>query len=123
MYYHGMFGSLRSSTNASFAASAARRSEAKAGEVERELHILTERLDKLVLINMAMWSLLTESTRLTEEDLQQRVQEIDLQDGVADGKVSKGVRKCGACGRTVSKRHRRCLFCGEEIGGAAFDSV
>ena len=86
--------------------------------------MLSERLEKLVLVNMAMWSLLQEKVGLTEQDLADRVEQIDLADGVADGKVTRTIRQCPNCGRNVSSRHKRCLFCGNDnLGGNALDGV
>ena len=85
---------------------------------------LDERFDKLSLVCLAMWSLLQEKTHLTEEELMERVRAIDLADGVADGKVTRTVRQCTQCGRTMSPRHRKCLYCGaEELKESAFDDV
>ena len=39
---------------------------------------MQERLDTLVLINMAMWSFIRQNSNLTEEDLMDKVREIDL---------------------------------------------
>ena len=109
---------------ASEAESAARKSQTKATEVLRELRVVEERLEKLVLIHMAMWSLMQERTGASEEDLAQRVQEIDLADGVADGKITRTAQKCAQCGRTISRRHRKCLFCGsEDLTAAPFKGV
>ena len=91
------------------------RTEALPAGVACELEMLAERLDKLILINMAMWSLIQEKTGLTEEDLAGRMQEIDLKDGVADAKITRTVKQCGNCGRTISKRHNKCLFCGSQV--------
>lgn len=75
---------------------------------------LEARVNQLTLVNMALWSLLQEKTGLTEEDLLERVREIDLRDGVLDGRVSEDVAQCPECARTLSKRHDRCLYCGYE---------
>jgi len=112
--FYGLYAAGYAHRRASEAESAARKSQAKATEVFRELRVLEERLDKLILVNTALWSLVQERTGLTEDDLVQRVQQIDLQDGVADGKITRMLQKCGRCGRTVSRRHRKCLFCGSE---------
>jgi ribosomal protein S27AE len=85
---------------------------------------LQDRVDRLSLICLAMWSLIEEKTGLTQEDLARRVEEIDLQDGLPDGKVTRTVRKCDRCGRTLSPRHNRCMYCG--AGGASdspFDHI
>jgi hypothetical protein len=85
---------------------------------------LEERLDRLALINMAMWSLIRQHTQLTEEDLIERVQEIDLLDGKADSRVSRQVGRCPACKRVMAQRHTKCLYCGEARPVlTAFDTV
>lgn len=121
--FHGLYN-LESQRRAASATSAARRSETKAGDAQRELRLIAERLDKLVLINMAMWSLVQERTGVSEEDLANRVQEIDLRDGVADGKVTRNVRQCPNCRRTMSRRHNKCLFCGSaNLGKTAMENI
>lgn len=85
---------------------------------------LEDRLDKLALICMAMWSLMRQTTQLTEEDLMQRVKEIDLLDGQADGRITPQVARCPACNRVMSPRHTRCLYCGKDkLQITAFDSI
>jgi hypothetical protein len=75
---------------------------------------LEDRVNRLTLINMALWSLLKERVKLTDEELSQRVQELDLSDGHLDGKVHVTVRVCPQCGRNLSQKHVRCLYCGFE---------
>lgn len=85
---------------------------------------LRARIDKLALINMAMWSLLKEHTPLTENDLLERVKEIDLQDGQLDGKVRTTPQECPECGRKLSQKHQKCLYCGHSVqGNDAFGGV
>lgn len=76
---------------------------------------LRARLDKLALINMALWSLLKEHTPLTEEDLLERVKEIDLSDGQLDRKLNTAPQECPECKRKLSQKHQRCLYCGHEM--------
>ena len=40
--------------------------------------------------------------------------DIDLRDGVEDGKITPNVQDCQACGRTMAPRHKRCMYCGSE---------
>ena len=81
-------------------------------------------LDKLGLVCLAMWSLIEEKTDLTERDLLDRVTELDLRDGVLDGKYTKPPVDCPKCGAKMSRKFNRCLFCGEECtDGSAFDTV
>ncbi len=85
---------------------------------------LEDRLDRLSLICMAMWTLVQAETNLTEEDLLQRVREIDLMDGVADGRITRQVTRCGRCDRPMSSRHTRCIYCGsEQLVATAFDTI
>ena len=85
---------------------------------------LEDRLERLALICMAMWSLVQSATELTEDDLLQAVRDIDLMDGVVDGKITRQVYRCGKCDRPVSSRHTRCIYCGsEQLNASAFDSV
>ena len=85
---------------------------------------LEERLDKPTLINMAVWSLLMEHTPLTEEDLLQRVHDIDMTDGKLDGKVRQQVQECPQCHRILSQKHRKCLYCGYKAkSSGVFDGV
>ncbi|MCE5325340.1 MAG: hypothetical protein LLG01_02890 [Planctomycetaceae bacterium] len=73
---------------------------------------LEDRLDRLTLICMAMWSLLSEKTTLTPADLAQRVKEIDLADGKEDGRLTRTIKTCHKCNRVMSPRHSKCLYCG-----------
>lgn len=103
---------------------AAERSGRTALDAKRGLRHLQDRVDRLTLVNMAMWSLLKDKMGVTEEDLISRMVEIDITDGRADGKVTVGVRKCGKCGRTLSRRHRKCLYCGAaDLRATAFEAT
>jgi ribosomal protein S27AE len=113
---------LERTTGGEIAAAGA--AQARAEQASRNVQQLEDRLDRLTLINMALWSFLKESANLTEEDLMNRVQRIDLSDGVADGKAKRQIAKCPKCDRTMSPRHKRCLYCGaEKLDYTAFDAV
>jgi len=97
----------------------------KATDFQERVRFLEERVDRVVLLNMALWSLLRERARLSDQDLMARMEQIDLQDGVADGKVTRtGPTTCPQCSRTFSPRHRRCLYCGHEAAAQTpFDAM
>lgn len=100
------------------------RQSGQAGVKSDEYLELRARIDKLALINMAMWSLLKQHTPLNEEDLLERVKEIDLQDGQLDGKVRTAPQECPQCGRKLSQKHQKCLYCGYDVQGQdAFGGV
>ena len=80
-YYDSSFRDSVTSSQASSAASEAR----SAG---RNVEYLEERVERLSLVCMAMWSLIQDKTDLTEKDLLNRVEQLDLMDGEADGKAA-----------------------------------
>ena len=115
---------MRAVRTAGEASSTAGKAASKASRTSLRVKELEDRLDKLTLICMGMWSLLAESNKVTEEDLIKRVTQIDLEDGVADGKVTKQVARCDRCDRIMSPRHKRCIYCGtERLTLSAFDKL
>lgn len=72
-----------------------------------------ERLDRSNLVNLAMWELIAERLGLTTEQLRQKVIEIDLRDGLQDGKFSGEAPACGGCGRKMNPNRSHCLNCGD----------
>ena len=96
----------------------------KLADHRANLREFEDRFDQLTLICMAVWSLLEEKIGLTEEDLAARVKEIDLADGKQDGKIRRTIKKCVKCGRTMSPRHNRCLYCGGvDLSQGPFDAA
>ena len=85
---------------------------------------LEGRLESLLLANAAMWSLMRERLGVTDAELIERMRQIDLLDGKADGKMSARVLDCPSCKRTMSTRFRRCVYCGTPVaGGSPFAGV
>jgi len=81
-------------------------------EMRTELRDIREQIGKLALMNQALWELLRERLQLTDDDLAKIAQEIDLRDGVADGKMTEAAVRCPQCGRISNSRHWKCLYCG-----------
>jgi hypothetical protein len=86
--------------------------EAKVGGVVRDMALLRDAVDRLALINRAMWELLSDRAGVSEKELIARIEEIDQRDGEADDKLARNVRQCAQCQRTLHKRHLACLYCG-----------
>lgn len=84
------------------------------GGARRAAEHLEERVDRLVLLCRAMFELIQAQTGLTEKQLSEKILEIDLRDGVADGKMSPTPTRCPKCDAMMSPRFGRCLFCGEQ---------
>lgn len=119
----GMFGytpeshSIASAGNSAAAQSAANRATQSVSQLE-------DRVDRLSLICMAMWSLMRDKTQLTEQDLLDRVKLIDLLDGVEDGKATQTVSQCVKCNRPMHPRHKKCIYCShEKLVQSAFDKL
>ena len=73
------------------------------------------RLDTMALTIMGMWSLMQDRMGVTEAELVERMQQLDLQDGKLDGKVAPTMSsQCRGCRRRMSTRHKRCVYCGGE---------
>ena len=43
------------------------------------------------------------------------VLEIDLSDGILDGRVRRPALECSACNRKIPRRFNRCMYCGVDI--------
>ena len=111
--YHETQGSMAASREAASAKHAASRAE-------QRIRMLEANLAKTLMICESLWELLAEQTGLTEEDLYQKLHDVDLRDGVLDGKNQRSATDCPACGRKVSGRHGSCLYCGEIIDSSVF---
>lgn len=115
MAYHetqASMGAQREAVSAKHAASRA----------EQRIKLLEANLAKSLMICEALWELLAEKTGLTEDDLYNKLHEVDMRDGVLDGKNQRSsATECPSCGRKVSGRHSACLYCGEIIDNSIFN--
>ncbi len=74
-----------------------------------------QRLDRALLTMEAMWTLLRERLQVTDEQLANRIVEVDESDGALDGRVRRPPRSCPHCKKTIPGRFSRCLYCGEAV--------
>jgi hypothetical protein len=79
---------------------------------------LDARVDRLLLVIEAVWSMLKDDGH-TDEELAARIAEIDNSDGVADGRRTAPPATCRSCGSKVMAGIPRCQTCGTETGVAA----
>lgn len=75
---------------------------------------LEERIDQLALIVRGMWALLEEGG-VTAEQLMAKLEELDMTDGVADGKVRPRPVDCPSCDSKVPAGLTKCQYCGADI--------
>ena len=73
---------------------------------------LRAKLDRLELLCAAMGSLLQEHTGITGVQIEERIRELDMQDGRLDGRMPTVAKTCLTCGRAISGDRGWCMYCG-----------
>jgi len=85
-------------------------------DYSRQIRELEHHVQRLQLLNQALWELLQERLDLTDEQLQQKAYDVDVRDGVEDGRMTQSAPlKCPECGRVSASKHWKCLYCGLEF--------
>ena len=110
-----MFWGMSAARSAAASQTAATRASSDARQAQTEVQELEARLDRVMLASEAMWTLLREKMGVTDEELLNRINDIDLSDGKLDGKVRKTAVSCPKCSRTISRRFPQCMYCGQPI--------
>lgn len=100
-------------------AQAARRSATDARIKTDELEA---RCERALLVCEALWTIMRDKLGVSEEELVNRVNEIDLSDGKLDGKVRRAAVQCNKCGKNVARRFQKCIYCGTPIETDPFGS-
>lgn len=118
----GMVGMAYGSAQVASTAAAgdAARAKSKAGLLKCQVRVLEANLAKSMMINEALWELIRDQHGLTEKDLHDKLYEVDMRDGVLDGKHQRTAVKCPNCDHTVSPRHPACIYCGQVIDDSVF---
>ena len=100
------------------ASNEAGRASNQASRTGLELEEPKRRVDSLegvALTCQALWEVLRDELGIPESRMIAKMEEIDLRDGRADGRISGQVRDCPQCGRRFSTRRKDCLYCGEPL--------
>lgn len=108
LHQYGQIAKSRS--EAAEAKNLAARFDARLADLER-------RTDRLALACQALWELLRATTRLNEEEVFKKMEEIDLRDGYRDGKIGGRIMTCSSCGRTINTHKPVCVYCGHQNPG------
>ncbi len=77
--------------------------------------IPVEDIERLRLTCQAMWELLRDKHGLSDDDIEEKIQEIDLRDGVEDSQMTVTMVTCPSCGKQGRSYRRVCLYCATEI--------
>lgn len=88
--------------------------------LRQELDAVTRRLDRLSLACQSLWDLAHSKLGLTEAQLLDQMEALDLRDGQRDERIKRVAAPCGACGRMVGPHRVSCVFCGAPTGRPPF---
>lgn len=72
----------------------------------------TKKMNQLVLLNQAISEILIEKLGITNKEILDKMNDIDLRDGIKDGKYTKAAKDCPKCDAKINREFKRCLFCG-----------
>jgi hypothetical protein len=99
----------------------ARHARADAESANTNLRLLTYEVQRLEMILEALWTFIRENHDLTDLELLNRVNKIDMRDGKLDGRAaSEPVPRCPHCGRTPLRKRPNCVYCGKALETGIF---
>jgi hypothetical protein len=87
----------------------------KAKQLQSEVDDLRRRADALTIACQALWEIVRPRLALDEQTVVRKMQEIDLRDGQADGKISTRPVTCPRCSRNSNSKRRACVYCGAPL--------
>jgi hypothetical protein len=119
-----LFWNLRQEQQIGQATARAEHAQSDARAHASSLEDLNRRFDRLALVTQALAELLTERAHVSNADLAAKIDEIDMRDGVRDGRVAPAPRSCPKCHREIAGHRTTCLYCGTPLDAATpFDGV
>ncbi len=83
--------------------------------LKQRVQYLDETVERLSLAAMAVAEILCDRLGVTKDEIEAKVQEIDLRDGKLDGRLRAPANNCERCSHTNSPNRRKCLYCGEPL--------
>ena len=116
----GMHGASNISRNLQGSTGSSARAQSKVRSDESTVKHLEATVAKLLMINEALWEIVRDKFNMTDEDLHEKIHEVDMRDGTADGKNQRKASKCPNCDHMVSSRHPACLYCGHVMDTSVF---
>jgi hypothetical protein len=99
----------------SVARSMAAEAGATAREARTEIEYLQRDLERLFAVTEALWRILQDEHGYGEAKLQEKIAAVHAaRSGEAAGEGQGAPAPCDQCGRAVSRRHPKCVYCGAE---------
>ncbi|MBL8810664.1 MAG: hypothetical protein JNM43_10845 [Planctomycetaceae bacterium] len=107
----------RAKSDAIDAKQAARDALCDTRELQTKVRNLEQQCERLNLALMALAEILRDKLGITEEQIEEKLEEIDLRDGQLDGKYRPVPEpsRCPACARPNAPNRKSCLYCGTQI--------
>jgi hypothetical protein len=97
----------------SLATEVAQQAVSRGEEAKYNVQMVRMDIERLLMITEALWDMVKEHHNLTDEELIRRIQDIDMKDGMLDGKVAKQPPSlCPNCQRPVRRNRTVCIYCG-----------
>lgn len=94
----------------------------KASRAQDSYYKLLKKQEKMALVSQALLEIVQERLGVSDEELENKILEIDLRDGSADGKIGGQVVSCKNCGRKTNTQRGSCFYCGTKTAeGHAFE--
>ncbi len=119
LFYHASDPDNSFANTAAGIDAAAARNAAR--EAATDTAFLRQEVDRLALISEALWRLLKERMGYRDDELMAEIASLDLEDGVADGRKTRGPRTCKGCNKKNARRHNWCIYCGATLRTTPFD--
>ena len=107
-----MYWELYQQSTIRTAQSTAERASAETDRIASQLMSLENKVDSLALACQALWEIVQEHSPVSKDQLMSKMEEIDMRDGVRDGRMTPDTKSCAKCGRKTSRRRQNCLYCG-----------
>src|SRR5712675_2186533 len=102
--FYPMLSGYGCSASAAQAQSDASGAQATARQAKTETELMRHDIDRLLMITEALWTFLKKEHGYSDEELVEAITQIDMRDGVLDGKVAKTLPPpCPNCGRISGK--------------------
>ena len=93
----------------------AHRASRTADSAQNKAMRLQDDLAAMLLKMQAMWEVISEKLDVNDEELLSKIKEIDLRDGVMNGKARPEPVVCESCSKPNGIKRRNCLYCGKEL--------